>query len=614
MLWVSKDFGISGDEVTQNTYGQLVYKYYASGGADKSCLEPYGRVDNAFYYGGFYDLLCVVVNKFSPLNEFDTRHFINAIFGFLIILFGARLARFFKGWDAAFLAVWFLFLSPRFFGESMNNPKDIPFALGMLMGVFYICRFVSAFPKPGWKDVAGVAVAIGFAIGARVGGILLIPFLAVAVMLKYIFEWRNEYKIASKEIMRLVMWCAVICVSGYFLGLVFWPYALQDPLNNPFISLGEMSKFSVRISMLYNDKKIVSEKVPWFYIPKWIAITSPIIILAGFVISPFLLLMKKYKTSLMLFLFFAAIFPVFYVIYKKSPLYDGWRHLLFVYPPLVVISSLAFTTIIEQFKNNWVRYACCAVLFVGLALPAKWSIANHPNEIVYFNEFTGGIDGAFGHYETDYYMNSLKQGTYTLAKMKDLFNTKDTIIIASNAAEPVVEYLKMINPRLQCMYVRYYQRYEKKWDYALFYSRFMDKDLLQNGYFPPDNTIATIKADDVPLCAILQNEPDFAGYKAHQFLKAEQFDSAIVYFEKHFKAAPKDESSFENYAVALATTGRMKEAIAVMEGKLKMDPADMGSYQMLINIYKAMGDKVNQQRTLARAKAIQAGEDEGDEE
>ena len=50
--------------------------------------------------------------------------------------------------------------------------------------------------------------------------------------------------------------------------------------------------------------------------------------------------------------------------------------------------------------------------------------------IVYFNEFTGGIDGAYGHYETDYYMNSIKQAFFKLAKEKDLYNTKDSVSVS----------------------------------------------------------------------------------------------------------------------------------------------------------------------------------------
>jgi tetratricopeptide (TPR) repeat protein len=604
MLWVSKDFGITGDEITQNTYGQKVYDYYATFGKDKSCLEPFGRISNAFYYGGFYDCMCVAINKVSPFDPFNTRHFINAFFGFLIIVYACRMARFVRGWDAAFLVAWCLFLSPRFLGESMNNPKDIPFALGMLMGVYYISKFISAFPRPTWRNIIGVALSIGFAISIRVGGLLLIPFLAVAVLLQFIFEWRKEYKLGSKEIRQLVVRCVIISIAGYIAGLVFWPYALQDPINNPLKALGEMAQFSTSIGMLFNDAKITSDSVPWYYIPKWLSISTPVILLAGIVLSPMLLWDKEYKRTQVLFLFFAALFPLFYVIYKKSPLYDGWRHLLFIYPPLMLLCALTFISCFRRITSQYGKYALAAVLFVGFALPAKWCLANHPNEIVYFNEVQGGINGAYGYYETDYYMNSLKQAAYKLTEMKGLRTTKDTIVIASNAIEPVIEYFKAINPRIQCSYIRYYQRYEKKWDYALIYTRFIDKDLLQNGYFPPANTIATIKADNVPLCAIVKSEPDQAGYKANEFLKANNFDSAIVWFEKHMQQDPNDESSMDNYAIALASKGRIPDAIAQVRKKLKMDPEDLQSYQLLINIYKATGDKQSAQQAAMEAQAI----------
>ncbi|MFI5196365.1 MAG: hypothetical protein ACHQD8_04685 [Chitinophagales bacterium] len=605
MLWTSKDFGISGDEITQNTYGQKVYDYYASFGNDKSCLEPFGRISNAFYYGGFYDLLCVTVNKFSPLDPFDTRHMIDALCGFFIIFFAVRLARLFKGWDAALLVAWFLFLSPRFFGESMNNPKDVPFALGMLMGVYYICRFVRAFPKPTRMDMAGLALSIAFAISIRVGGLLLIPFLGVAVLLQYFFDWKKQYSIGSKEVKQLIVKSAIVCSAGYFLGLVFWPYALQSPISNPLTALGEMAQFSTSISMLFNDSKIMSENVPWYYIPQWLFISTPIIILVGIVLSPYLFISKEYKFPQLSFLFFAALFPLFYVIYKKSPLYDGWRHLFFIYPPLMTLSALTFISLINKLKNKYGKYAVAGLLVVGLALPAKWCIANHPNEIVYFNEIVGGVNGAYGYYETDYYMNSLKQASYKLAKMEDLFHTKDTIVVATNAIEPVLHYFSVINPKIVCVYIRYYQRHEKyKWDYALFYTRFLDNDLLQNNHFPPANTIAVIKADNVPLCAIVKKDPEHLAFKANEFMKANNFDSAIVYFERHLQKDPNDESSYDNYAIALANKGKMKEAIDAVNKKLKFTPNDAQSYDLLSKLYQATGDKVHAQQAAIRAQEI----------
>ncbi len=610
MLYASKDFGISGDEITQNTYGEKVYQYYATMGSDKSCLEPFGRITNAFYYGGFYDLVCVAVNKFSPFDPFNTRHFIDALCGFFIIVFAVRMARMFRGWDAALLAAWFLFLSPRFFGESMNNPKDVPFALGMLTGAYYICRFVRAFPKPTWRDVLGLTLSIAFAISIRVGGLLLIPFLGVAVLLQYFWEWKKQYAMGSKEVKQLIVRCAIASIGGYLLGLVFWPYALQDPLNNPLTALGEMSKFSTNIRMLFAGKNIVSEQVPWNYIPQWLFITTPVIILLGIVLSPYLFVSKEYKFPQLAFLFFVALFPLFYIIYKKSPLYDGWRHLFFIYPPLIIIAALTFITFIGKMKNNVGKYSIVGLLVIGLLLPARWSIANHPNEIVYFNELQGGIKGAYGYYETDYYMNSLKQGAYKLAELEKLATTKDTLWVGTNAVEPVAYYFSRINPRIQVAYIRYYQRYEKKWDYALFYTRFLDKDLLQNDHFPSSDAIYTIKADGVPLCAIVKADPEQLAFRANEFMKVNNFDSAIVMYAAHLKKHPDDETSYSGYAIALANKGMLKEAADALNTGLKYTPNDLQVYSLLIKIYGAMGDKANEQKAMMRAQEIQSAAQE----
>ena len=484
----------------------------------------------------------------------------------------------------------------------------MPFALGMLMGVYYIMRFIKAFPNPTFRDMAKLAIAIGFAISIRVGGILLIPFLMVAVFVQYLFEWRKQYTLGSKEAKQLIIRSLVLCIAGYLLGLVFWPYGLQSPISNPLKALGEMSNFSTPIGMLFNDNKIVSDNVPWFYIPKWIFISTPLIVLLGIVVSPYLFVSKKYSFSQVFFLFFVSLFPLLFVIYKKSPLYDGWRHLFFIFPPLVVLSGLVFMAIIEKVKSSTAKYIVIGFIVIGLLLPAKWCIANHPNEIVYFNELVGGIDGAYSHYETDYYMNSLKQASFKLAKQYDLFHTKDTVVIASNAIEPVIQYFSRINPKIVCVYIRYYQRYEKKWDYALIYTRFIDKDILKNengdSYFPPGNTIDVIKADHTPLCAIVKADPEHAAYNANNFMKTNNYDSAIYYYEKAIGKDANDETSYINYAIALANKGRIPEAINAINKKLKITPNDAQTYDILGKLYIAVGDKAKAQQATAREQEI----------
>jgi tetratricopeptide (TPR) repeat protein len=487
----------------------------------------------------------------------------------------------------------------------MYNPKDIPFALGMVMGVYFICRFVAAFPKPSWKDALWVALSIGFAIGIRVGGLLLIPFLFVAIGIEYVFDWRKNYELFGAEIKRLAIYTVGICIVGYFSGLIFWPFALESPLQNPFTALSEMSNFSVGIRMLFGDKHIMSQNVTGGYIPTWIGLTTPIIILLGMLLSPWLFVSKQYKFHKLLFLFFVALFPWLYIVYKHSPLYDGWRHLLFIYPMLVVISALTFTSAIAYVQNKSVKYVIAGLVTIGLILPARWSIANHPNQVVYFNELAGGIDGAYGYYETDYYMNSIKQAFYKLAKEKDLYNTKDSVIIVTNCIEPMWQYVASLkNPRVVADYVRYRERETKPYTYGIFFSRFIDRQLLQNGYFPPANTIITIKADNTPLAVVTKADPEQNAYKANQYFEAKDYANAVVYYQKALTKDAKNETLYLNYAIALASTGHMDEAINITNEYLKMVPEDMNGYQILVQLYKAIGDMQSAQRTMTTAQSI----------
>lgn len=608
MLFASKDFGISGDEVTQNTYGELVYKYFASGGSEKEVLS----FRNVYNYGGFFDLLCVTVNKIFHFDEYNTRHFIIAIFGFLTILYTSLIAKFFKGWPAALLTAWFLFLSPRFFGESMYNPKDIPFALGMVMGVYYTIRLIKAFPNVAWKDAIWLMLSIGLAINIRVGGLLLIPLLMVALGIAYVFQWRKQYGLFSKEAIQLLIKVAVASLGGYLLGLLFWPYGLEDPFGNPLKALGEMSNFSTGIRMLFDDRHVMSQNIGIDYIPKWILFTNPVIVLMGIVASPILFYKKQENMPALMFLFFAAIFPWAYVAYKKSPLYDGWRHLLFIYPLLVVLSTLAFLTIIDMLQNATAKYVVVGLIVIGLLLPAKWSIANYPNQIVYFNELIGGVDGAYGHYETDYYMNSVKQAFYKLAKEKDLYHTKDSVVIMTNCFEPLAHYIKTLNnPRVTLDYVKYRERSNKKYTYGIFFSRFIEKELLQGGYFPPSNTIMTIKADNTPLIAITKPDTAYYGYKAYQYLQAKDLANASYYYQLALQKEPKDETLYINYAVILANTGNIDNAIAVIGEYLKMSPRDATAYQVLAELYKAKGDMQQMQQAISTGQSIIMEEQEG---
>src|SRR5690606_18808053 len=90
MLGAAPFFAISADEPIQNCYVHQVMHYFTSLGANKTALTPWA---NICFYGGLFDGLCAVIARISPYEIYDTRHVINAVSGFGVVWFSARLAK-----------------------------------------------------------------------------------------------------------------------------------------------------------------------------------------------------------------------------------------------------------------------------------------------------------------------------------------------------------------------------------------------------------------------------------------------------------------------------------------------------------------------------------------
>jgi hypothetical protein len=85
----------------------------------------------------------------------------------------------------------------------------------------------------------------------------------------------------------------------------------------------------------------------------------------------------------------------------KSPvMYNAFRQYLFVTPPLFIFAGLTLQQIISRVKKPvWAFTVTCIVIIPGL-----FSIfQNHPFQYMYYNAFTGGIEGAYENYDFDYY-------------------------------------------------------------------------------------------------------------------------------------------------------------------------------------------------------------------
>src|SRR5690606_3873283 len=138
------------------------------------------------------DVFAAGINSvFGISNEFATRHLINAIVGFFAILFAALLVRLFSGWLPAIIALIAIVCSPSFFGHCFNNPKDIPFATGYIMALYYLLKMMKEMPNAKHQTKVMLAISIGFALSIRAGGLLLFGFLLMGLGLQWLL-FRNK--------------------------------------------------------------------------------------------------------------------------------------------------------------------------------------------------------------------------------------------------------------------------------------------------------------------------------------------------------------------------------------------------------------------------------------
>jgi len=174
-------------------------------------------------------------------------------------------------------------------------------------------------------------------------------------------------------------------------------------------------------------------------------------------------------------------------------------------------------------------------------LPAKFMFANHPYQYLYYNELQGGLEAANGEYVTDYWMQSMNEGCDWLIKNAKPKPDGSKIIIGTTAPVQVGIYLKEHLDRFEVRYVKFPQRHEKEWDYALFYADYINPRILKNSYaWPLDQTVHNIKTNNVTIGVVVKR-PDNSDYLGLKSFNEQKVPEARQYLEKAIQQYPNSD-------------------------------------------------------------------------
>jgi len=159
-----------------------------------------------------------------------------------------------------------------------------------------------------------------------------------------------------------------------------------------------------------------SQNSPWFFRPLWFLMTTPITVIAFFIVglsiyfitlSKNLLSLKSdqniWKTDLELFYTFIAfilILTLFITIQYNSSNVDGWRHIYFLYP-IVVLFSINGLIFLNDFLKKQLKYFIILLFFLNFSYIGTWMVINHPNQNVYFNYLSKNLSK--GKFDLDYW-------------------------------------------------------------------------------------------------------------------------------------------------------------------------------------------------------------------
>jgi hypothetical protein len=415
--WMTfRSYGLAWDEPLFYDYGEaLKYAYTPANwfGGDFNLENSFGAsgTDHA-NRGPAYLLIAtplVSLLKWLGIDLASAWHLTN----FLTFQLGIYLLyRLISRWihPSAALASTALFaFQPLLWGHGFINPKDIPFLVFFLGSIVFGFEMVDGMDNGQWTVNDGktksrfkhaklflAAFFLGIATSIRVLG----PLAAILTVL-YAFIRKIKISVFLKSIWLYAALSIVVMFAS-------WPYLWLDPLGKFIEVFVFMSDNPTQLNVLFAGENYRAGEIPRRYLPVLLAytLTEPFWLLTflGGLIAFWKSDNKQRFTLSLLALWF--LIPFAYVLLRRPAMYDGYRHFLFILPPLCIFTGFAFEAVFARMKHIWQKAIfVLAILTLGL-LPI---IQLHPYQYAYYNNFAGGVGGVLRNYETEYWLTCYRE-------------------------------------------------------------------------------------------------------------------------------------------------------------------------------------------------------------
>lgn len=442
-----RSYGISYDEPAMRMHGIATAKYVADLLApalseELSANPVYKSIqDAATHQDGathqvFFELGLVFMEyqfglTYDKKNLYEFRHLATFIFCSLgLVVFFVFLYWRFRRLALSYLGVLFIVLSPRIFADMFYNNKDAVFMTTYLVaGVVSIMYIV--------KRTNGLfllsAAAIGLSTTTRVIGI--VPSLLVCISILLFFSDNSVFSRVKKLFLHTFL--------TFTFTILFHPYYWDDPIRKLVEAFVTTALYPYRSCSLTLGSCLETTSLPWFYIPLWVSVTTPILFLVIFIFGIYRVqfdLFSKIRSasirdastiidSLVLSL---VVIPILIAVLSNTTLYNGWRHFYFIYPFLAYFGVRFFSSSPRSsIKKS--QFVLSILLVFTFSSTALWMYTNRPLQYLYFNQLAG--DEIATNWDLDYFSLSNRQALEWIVSR----DSREKISIQTNDNSPLYD-------------------------------------------------------------------------------------------------------------------------------------------------------------------------------
>jgi hypothetical protein len=354
------------------------------------------------------------------------------------------------GFIPAVISSVFLALLPSYFGYLHNNMKDIPNAFAFTLAIYLFWKLVQ---KRRLIDLVLAVASFAFAFNVKINSVFIPVVCFVWFVLCHgrdLFDIVRKGKFQLFIVKRLHLIILYFVFAPLFAILLWWPF-WQDPIGKLlelpyFYSHNTLNMPVLLMGTIYRS----GVNIPWYYPFFYIAITVPIPILVSFIVGLILSLVNfRKKNYLYLLLVIWFFLPLLRYFNPKTGAIDGIRHFMEIVYPLCFISGIGAMWLYERIiiftKSKSVGIIIGIIVFLSLI---RNIILFHPYQTSFFNLVIGGIKGADGKVDIDFWGTPQRETVVWLNKNAPLNSTVYVLMAKSSAGMYLrTDLLKNLNSK-----------------------------------------------------------------------------------------------------------------------------------------------------------------------